>query len=146
MIKKLPYLTKSCLIYWLVIIVLIAISLIGLIWNNYYIATSLAISGVCACVNLVLLIKSGDGLKPDAKKSEMVMLGAGHFIRFLMMFAAIGLSTLVIFLTKSADQNKIIYMNILASGVPFFVMTGILSLIKPVEEENVQPIQENNKD
>lgn len=144
MFKKLSYLTKSCLVYAIIVIILIGLSLIGLFWNNYYITTSLAISGVCACINMVLLIKSGDGLKPDAKKSEMAMLGAGQFIRFLMMFLAIGLSALVIYLTKSAEQDKIVYMNILASGVPFFAMTGVLAMIRP-SEENIQPINENKE-
>lgn len=143
--KKLSYLTKSILVYLGSVIILCLLSLIGLIWNDYYVLTSLGIASVCAFVNLVLLIKSSEGLKPDAKKSSMVFLVTGNFFRFIMMLAAIGLSALVIYLTKGEGQDNKVYLNILASGVPFFVMTGVLACIKP-EDEEVHAEQSANTD
>ncbi len=133
--KKLSYLSKSILMYLASVVVLCLISLIGLVWGDYYVLTSLAISSACALINLILLIKASEGLKPDAKKSSMAILATGNFFRLLMMIAAIGLSALVIFLTNSDSENKIIYLNILASGVPFFVMTGVLAIVKPDDED-----------
>lgn len=133
--KKLSYLSKSILVYLASVIILCLLSLIGLIWNDFYILTSLGIASLCALVNLILLIKSSEGLKPDAKKSSMVFLVTGNFFRFIMMVAAIGLSALVIYLTKGEGQDNKVYLNILASGIPFFVMTGVLACIKPAEDD-----------
>ncbi len=126
--KKLSYLSKSLLLYLAICGVLLILSLIGLFFNNYYLVTCFAIGSVCGFINLFLLIKSSEGIDPDAKKSQMVMLVGGNFVRFIVMFLAVGLSALVIYLTN-VEKEKLDYLNIIASGVPFIVNIFVASLV-----------------
>ena len=72
----------------------------------------------------------------NAKKSQMVMLVGGNFVRFIVMFLAVGLSALVIYLTN-VEKEKLDYLNIIASGVPFIVNIFVASLvhIEPSQDE-----------
>lgn len=125
--NKASYLSKCMCLYLVINVILIALSLIFLIWNNYYLSTSLAIGFICGLVNLVLLIVSSSNLNTDKKTNSSMLFIGGFFIRFLIMFLAVGLSFLVIYLTKPAKYD---YFYLLASGVPFIISTFVISCVK----------------
>jgi len=115
-------------------ILICLLSLVGLVWGNYYLVTSALIGSVCGFVNICLLIKSGSSMDPNMKSSSMVLFVISYIVRTLMMIAGVGLSALVIYLTFSGE--KMDYLNILMSGVPFILMTLILSFVKIEKGEN----------
>ncbi len=134
--KNLTYTKRVFLLFGIICTILLLLSLIGLIFGNYYITTSFAFGFICAGVNLFLLVKSADSLNPaNQNKGGQVFFLFANVLRTLIAFIAIGLSALIIYLTIGENDNKMLYLSILGSGAPFLIMAMVTAIVRPDEEK-----------
>lgn len=132
------------LIYGLLCLLFILLSLLGLIWKDWEIVLSMASGSLFGAINLLLLLKSANGVGPDekSKTSTISIFAALSAVRFIFMILAIGLPVLVIWLTMPDPVNKVRYYNIIAAGLPFIFTSIVTAVVKP--EDN--PALEKEKE
>lgn len=137
---------KVSLIYLLMCIIATLLCLIGLIWNNYYVALSCLFGTVGGYLNMLLLIIFGHSVIPskDSKsnKSKGGLAALLYFGRMLLMGVFLVLSWLVVFLTLG-DKSKNYYFSIISCGLPYIFATVCLALLSN-DKAKIQEKNENS--
>ncbi|MDD4532257.1 MAG: hypothetical protein PHW22_02360 [Bacilli bacterium] len=132
--------TKRLFITYIVLgIVAIAISTIGLIWSNWEIIACVSIGILIGIINYYFLIFFSNKVSGNDKGS-LTSFMSGYGLRFLLQVIGLGLSVLLIYLTRGNSVNTFRYFNILGTGVGY-VLPAIVSSI--VKQEKIEKKEES---
>jgi hypothetical protein len=124
------YEKKTYLIYLLMNGVLLGVSFVALIWNLWAVPMSFGFGYVFGLVNLALLLNQGKKMASDPASATYTGSVAG---RQLIMLVAVAAPALILYLNH--PENNMVFLSLLATGVPFLSISGILAAYKPKEEE-----------
>lgn len=124
------YEKKTYLIYLLMNGVLLGVSFVALIWNLWAVPMSFGFGYVFGLMNLVLLLNQGKKMAAPPASATYTGSVAG---RQLIMLVAVAAPALILYL--SHPENNMVFLSLLATGVPFLSISGILAAYKPKEEE-----------
>lgn len=124
------YEKKTCLIYLLMNGVLLGLSFIALAWNLWPVPMCFGFGYVFGMVNLVLLLNQGKKLASDPSSASYTGSVAG---RQIVMLVAVAVPALILYFSK--PENNLVFLSLLATGIPFLSLSGILAAVKPNEEE-----------
>lgn len=118
--------TKTILTYWVIVLILLLFSLIGLIFKEWVVLAGMFICGVFGFINLLLLLASENFVTVDGVKASFASF---IFLRYLMMAIGILLSALLIYFT-GGGENKYRYLLVIIDAIPYFVTTLSLIIVK----------------
>ena len=121
---------KVIIISSIIYIVIILLSLIGLLFNEYSIIICVSLCSIVSFLNTILLLKSSN-VNPDEGAAKFVLF---TFIRYLLMVLGLFISGLIVYLTMSEEINKTRYL-IVAAGASLYVISPLI--ISFVGKENV---------
>ena len=127
MLKNLPYIKKVVLSHALVCSLLVMLSCVGLIFNEWVLIVSMAICGIISTVNSFLLVKSGDLTSPEGTSVYFIIF---TFVRFILMIIGFVASALLVHFTMPDDVNKYRYLLVALAGVPYIITPVILSIVR----------------
>lgn len=123
--------TKKLFITYLVFgVAAIIISTVGLIWSNWEIIACVFVGILFGIVNYYFLISSSYKLSGD-NRSSMISFMSGYGIRFILQIVGLGISVLIIYLTRDNSENTYRYFNILGTGVGFILPAIVSSMVNP---------------
>ena len=116
---------KVIIISSIIYIVIILLSLIGLLFNEYSIVICVSLCSIVSFLNTILLLKSSN-VNPD----EGVMKFALYtFLRYFLMVLGLFLSGLIVYLTKGEEINKLRYLIVAAGAIPYLITPLIISFL-----------------
>lgn len=145
-IKKLSFIKRLALIYLLICFVLLGLSFLGLVWGDWEIIFCFGIGTIFGLLNIVLMVKGIDVLSPDAKSSKMWIVYISYLTRFILVAAGLTISTVVIWKTMPDPAVKLRYLNLLGTGIPYFISALATILVNPEEEKGKQKDFDSSKD
>ena len=122
MFKNLTYIKKVVLVNALVCIVLVFLSFLGLIFNEWPLILCMAICGIVSTINSFLLVKSGSLTSPEGTSVYFIIF---TFVRFLLMIIGFVASALIIYFTMQETINSYRYLI-----VSYIITPIILSVVK----------------
>lgn len=125
--------------YFLIGLGLLALSCLGLIWNDWEIIVAVASGYVLGGVNFFFLLKSSTAVNliNNTGHGTAAFMGLTG-LRSLLALIAILIPTLAIYFTGTADSSSLRYLNILGAGLPFIVTALISVGVKYPEKEPVK--------
>ena len=126
--NKLKNNSKTLLFHLIASIILIGLSCLSLIFNEWIIIVNMALACLLSFVNILLFIASKESVTPDGSMS--LSFGMFTFARFALMFIGIGLSAVFVYLTMPTEVNDLRYFTILLTAVPYFMNVFALLLDK----------------
>ncbi len=123
------YELKVVLIHIAICVIISLLSLIGLFFNNWELSTCVSISSIFGILYFLLLLKSGNMVNPkfDGAKTGTFLLFT--FLRFGLALIGLLIPALIIHFSNP-DGDKIRYLNILGSTLPFISVNIILVCCK----------------
>lgn len=121
---------KVIIISSIIYIVIILLSLIGLLFNEYSIIICVSLCSIVSFLNIFLLLKSSN-VNPDEGAVKFVLF---TFIRYLLMILGLFISGLIVYLTMGEEINKTRYLIVAAGAIPYLITPLIISF---VGKENV---------
>ncbi|MFA6796602.1 MAG: hypothetical protein WCR63_03415 [Bacilli bacterium] len=111
-------------------ILAICMSTIGLIWSNWEILACVSVGIGFGIVNYYFLISFSYRVSGD-NKSSLASFMSGYGLRFLLQIIGLGVSVLIIFLTKEESDSTYRYFNILGTGIGFILPAIVSAIINP---------------
>ena len=116
---------KVIIISSIIYIVIILLSLIGLLFNEYSIVICVSLFSIVSFLNTILLLKSSN-VNPD----EGVMKFALYtFLRYFLMVLGLFLSGLIVYFTMGEEINKLRYLIVAAGAIPYLITPLIISFL-----------------
>ena len=94
---------KVIIISSIIYIVIILLSLIGLLFNEYSIIICVSLCSIVSFLNIFLLLKSSN-VNPDEGAVKFVLF---TFIRYLLMVLGLFISGLIVYLTMGEEINQV---------------------------------------
>ncbi len=127
------YELKVMLIHIAFCVIISLLSLIALFFNNWELSTCVSISSIFGILYFLLLLKSGNMVNPNVDGTKTGTFLLFTFLRFGIAFIGILIPALIVHFTNS-DGDKIRYLNILGSTLPFISVNIILISCKRKED------------
>lgn len=124
--KKLNYQNKAYVIHLIISAILILLSLIGLFFGIWELVVSVSIGATFSFVSIFSLFNGASAMNATNTKTEKVIISS--ILRFLAMVLGIVIPAIIIKLTD--DGNKLRYLNVIGSTIPFLMINLSLNLIK----------------
>jgi len=116
--------------YVIICIVLIACSFVGLFFNEWILPISFTICSLLGVCVTFLLLKTHSDVNSESGKGSFAIY---MLLRYACMTIGIVSSCLLVKFTMGEDVNKLRYLLVLASSIPFFATAVTLLLTKQVE-------------
>lgn len=126
-LNKNSYSFRIIFTYLLVNLALILLSLIFLIYHNYYVTTSLVIGAVFGLANIFSLFKTTELMSKENPGTAFLLFL--QIFRMILLLLGLVLSFLVIYLTNDSGDKKT-YFYILFAAIPYFVFLLVSMLIR----------------
>lgn len=125
--NKLKAHSKTLLFHLVASIILIGLSCISLIFNEWIIIVNMGLACLLSFVNILLFIASKESVTPEGMS---LSFGIFTFARFAIMFVGIALSAVFVYLSMPEEVNNLRYFTILFTAVPYFMNVFALLLEK----------------
>lgn len=103
---------------------LVALSFIGLFFNEYPLILCVLICSSVNILNTFLLIKSTDA-NPDSIGGRFIVFS---ILRFVLLLIGLVLSALIIYLTMGENFNSIRYIMVAIGAIPYLISPITLAL------------------
>lgn len=134
MLKKLSYNQRVLVTYAIFCLVAIALSCIGLIFNEWVIICSVATCSVFGFINAFFLLKSSTKSAFESGKSTFLLF---TLLRYVLLACGILLSALYVYLTNEGPDDKYRYLFVIVGAIPFFLTSFAIMINKFDEVDNV---------
>lgn len=116
---------KVIIISSIIYIVIILLSLIGLLFNEYSIIICVSLCSIVSFLNIFLLLKSSN-VNPNEGAVKFVLF---TFIRYLLMVLGLFISGLIVYLTMGEEINKTRYLIVAVGAIPYLITPLIISFL-----------------
>lgn len=118
---------KTILFHIICSLILIGLSCISLIFNEWIVIINMTLACLLSFTNILLFIASKESVTPDGMS---LSFGIFTFARFALMFIGIVLSAVFVYLTMPDTVNNLRYFTILLTAIPYFMNVFALLLEK----------------
>lgn len=131
--KNKSYNSRVMTNYIIICLLLIALSCIGLIWNEWTVIVGVSICSILGIILMITLVKSNPN-KEEASESDKRKFALFVALRYIIMTIGLVACGFLVKFTMDTPVDKTRYFIIIASALPYFGTSVSLLLTKQVKE------------
>ena len=127
------YEKKTIITYIAASLIIFGASFISLIWNYWSVPVSYASGMIIGLVNLILLMKQSESLAENDSPMNLSRGSVG--LRQLLLLIGVVVPAIIIYCIYPKYGDRLFYLGLLATGVPYMLVTAVIGVIKPTEAD-----------